>query len=71
MKLAAAVAELLDRYAPASALCWHHPVLERLNLGELLAAKNVERLDYASLRALEPAEQRERVLAAVIGISRN
>ena len=65
----AAVADLLDRYAPASALCWQHPVLERLNLGELLAAKGIERLDYALLHALDSAEQRERMLAAGIGIS--
>ncbi|HEV3342697.1 MAG TPA: lactate utilization protein [Pirellulales bacterium] len=64
-----ALAELLDRYSPARALCWRHPVLDRLNLGELLAAKGVERLDYDSLCGLTPAEQRERMLAAEIGIS--
>lgn len=64
-----ALAELLDRYAPTSALCWRHPVLEKLSLGELLASKAIERLDYDSLSSLPPGEQRERILAAGIGIS--
>jgi L-lactate dehydrogenase complex protein LldG len=63
------LAELLDRYTPTTALCWQHQVLERLNLGELLASKGIERLDYDSLSGLAPAEQRERMLAAGIGIS--
>jgi L-lactate dehydrogenase complex protein LldG len=64
-----ALAEIVDRHSPASALCWRHPVLDKLNLGELLAAKGIERLDYDSLCGLTPSEQRERMLAAGIGIS--
>lgn len=63
------VSELLDRYSPASALCWRHPVLEQLRLADLLMAKGIERLDYGSLDALEPGERRRRMLAAGIGIS--
>ena len=64
-----ALAELLDRYAPTSALCWRHPVLEKLNVAELLTSKGIERIDYDSLSRLPPGEQRERMLAAGIGIS--
>jgi L-lactate utilization protein LutC len=64
-----ALAQLLDRYSPTSALCWRHPVLEKLNLGGLLASKGIDRLDYDLLSQLPTAEQRERMLAAGIGIS--
>ncbi|HWB10348.1 MAG TPA: lactate utilization protein [Pirellulales bacterium] len=64
-----ALAELLDRHKPTSALCWRHPALEKLNLGELLALKGIQLLDYESLSHLTPAEQREKMLAAGIGIS--
>jgi L-lactate dehydrogenase complex protein LldG len=61
--------QLLDRYSPKTALCWQHPLLESLQLSELLSAKGTSRLDYDSLSALEPDEQRKRMLAAEIGIS--
>jgi L-lactate dehydrogenase complex protein LldG len=64
-----AVEEFLDRYSSASALCWQHPVLEKLQLAELLAAKGIAKLDYDSLSQLDPAERRSRMLAADIGIS--
>ena len=64
-----ALERLLERFAPRQALCWRHPVLERLGLAEVLAARGVERLDYDSLSQLEPAERRRQMLAAEIGIS--
>jgi L-lactate dehydrogenase complex protein LldG len=60
---------LLRRNAPRSALCWHHPLLERLGLAELLAAQSIEPLDYTGLARLDPAVQREQCLAAGIGIT--
>jgi len=63
------VEELLERIAPGSALCWQHPLLERLGLAELLAARSIELLDYARLADLTPAQQREQCLAAGIGIT--
>ena len=65
----AAVAGLLARYAPASALCWRHPVLDRIGLSDLLAEKGIELLDYDRLQALDEPARRERMLAAGIGIS--
>jgi L-lactate dehydrogenase complex protein LldG len=65
----AALECLLDQLAPRQALCWRHPVLERVSLAEVLAARGVARLDDESLSQLEPAEQRRRMLDADIGIS--
>jgi L-lactate dehydrogenase complex protein LldG len=60
---------LLLRHAPRSALCWQHPLLERLGLAELLAARSIETLDDARLAGLDPALRREKCLAAEIGIT--
>lgn len=65
----AALADLLRRYAPSSALCWRHPLLDELGLAELLTAGGVERIDYETLGDREPGQQREQLLAADIGIS--
>jgi L-lactate dehydrogenase complex protein LldG len=64
-----AVIELVDRYLPASALCWQHPVLEKLGLTELLSARGITQVDFSSLSEMQPSVQRERMLAAQIGIS--
>lgn len=63
------LAELLDRYRPNAALCWQHPALEALGANDLLADRNVRRIDFDSLHALDAAEQRRQMLAAEIGIS--
>lgn len=64
-----AVEALLDQYSPSLALCWKHPVLEKLGLASLLATKGIAQLDYDSLSQLEPCERRSRMLAAGVGIS--
>jgi L-lactate dehydrogenase complex protein LldG len=64
-----AVAELLDRYSPASALCWRHPLLDRLGLAELLAERRIEKLDYDALEPRETDRRRDDMLAAGVGIS--
>lgn len=64
-----ALERLLEQFAPRQALCWRHPVLERVGLAEVLAARGVECLDFESLSQLEPAERRRQMLAAEIGIS--
>ncbi|HUE72587.1 MAG TPA: lactate utilization protein [Pirellulaceae bacterium] len=51
------------------ALCWQHELLVRLGLDELLAARGIQRLDYAALAALPPAQRREVMLACQIGIT--
>jgi L-lactate dehydrogenase complex protein LldG len=65
----AIVGAILDDRRARQALCWQHPVLERLGLAELLGDRGVERVDYASLAALPPAEQRQRMLACDIGVT--
>lgn len=65
----AALADMLVRYAPTSALCWKHPALDRIGLGDLLAEKGIELLDYDRLHVLDEATRRKRMLAAGIGIS--
>jgi L-lactate utilization protein LutC len=57
-----------DRQA-RSALCWQHALLERLQLGELLASLGVERLTHDGLAALPQPQQRAAMLAADIGIT--
>ena len=52
-----------------TALCWQHPVLDRLGLADLLASMNMEMLTHDRLSQLPPAEQRARALAAEIGIT--
>jgi L-lactate dehydrogenase complex protein LldG len=61
--------EIIDGVAPRSALCWQHPALDRIGLGDLLAARGIERLTHDVLSPLPAAEQRSRMLAAGIGIS--
>jgi L-lactate dehydrogenase complex protein LldG len=61
--------ELLNAKPARSALCWQHPVLDRLGLGELLESLQVERLSYDQLAKLPQTEQRSLALSADIGIS--
>ncbi len=63
------LAELLDTHAPASALCWRHEVLDRLQVAELLALKGVERIDHEALATLPENEQRRRLIDAACGIT--
>lgn len=64
-----ALAEIVEPLGPKSALCWQHPVLDRLGLAPFLAERGIERLTYAELSPLPPAEQRRKALAADIGIT--
>jgi L-lactate dehydrogenase complex protein LldG len=64
-----ALGELLAEYQPASALTWQHPLLDKLGLAKILAARNIRREDYEALAGLDAAERRARILAAGIGIS--
>ncbi|HTN76809.1 MAG TPA: lactate utilization protein [Pirellulaceae bacterium] len=60
---------LLKQYNVRTALCWQHELLDRLGLGELLAARQIQQHTHASLEAESRAEQRSQVLAADIGIT--
>ena len=61
--------ELLRQFEPRSALCWQHPVLERLGVPRILASHGIVQFDYANLAPLTPDERRQRILAADIGIT--
>lgn len=65
----ATLESLLQRFAPQRALVWQHELLDRLGLANLLAAQNVESVDYQSLAPHERSTQRETALAADIGIT--
>lgn len=61
--------DLFRLYEPRSALCWRHPVLERLQLAEFLPSHGIERVDYAVLSPENFDERRGKILAADIGIT--
>lgn len=63
------LAELLAEAATDSALCWQHELLDRLQLAELLAERNIARHDYDSLAPRGEHDRRATILAAGIGIS--
>jgi L-lactate dehydrogenase complex protein LldG len=64
-----ALAETLSGLAAQSALCWKHPLLERLGLDALLAELNVAGWDHERLESLEAPERRTAMLAAGVGIT--
>jgi L-lactate dehydrogenase complex protein LldG len=57
------------RYEPRSALCWRHPSLERLQLAALLDDAGIERIDAATLAALDDDARRQKILSADVGIT--
>jgi len=64
-----ALDEWLHEHPAARAVCWRRPLLDRLGLAELLAGRDIERLDYESLHALDEPRRRQEILAAEIGIT--
>jgi L-lactate dehydrogenase complex protein LldG len=64
-----ALSQILESSKARRALCWQHPLLERLQLHDLLESQGVERLDFTVLSPLAPEERLARMLAAEIGIS--
>jgi len=63
------LATILQKFQPRRALLWEHPLLDKLQVAELLADRGIDTLDHADLVPLDRAAQRERVLAADIGIT--
>lgn len=60
---------LLDAHQVRSAVCWRHELLDRLGLAELLQSRKIVPLTHEALAPLDPAERRQRLLAAEIGIT--
>jgi L-lactate utilization protein LutC len=65
----AALASLLERYQPQTAICWQHPLLAALGLGGLLSAQGIRSLSSTTLAPLNEPQQRVEMLAADIGIT--
>jgi L-lactate utilization protein LutC len=63
------LAALLAEHQVRSALCWRHPVLDRLGLPSLLRDHEVAAYDYNQLASQPPEEQRRIMLSADLGIS--
>lgn len=64
-----ALADLFQRYVVKTALCWRHPVLDRLGLAELLAERGIAHLHHETLAPLDRPRQREIALSADIGVT--
>lgn len=60
---------LLDRESPKSAFCWRHPLLDRLELGELLRQRSIQAIDVDAISSLPEEQQRQQALAAECGIT--
>lgn len=63
------LAGYLSEAAAASALCWEHPLLDRLGLASFLKERNVVPITYGPTAALDPATRRQQQLACDIGIT--
>lgn len=59
----------LQEVAAKSALCWQHPLLDRLGLTSILQAQSIARVDYDQTAALEQPARRLSQLACNIGIT--
>ena len=64
-----ALERLLDEYTVERALCWQHSLLDQLGIQKVLEQKCIQQDSHNSLAKLSFIEQRERVLAAGVGIS--
>lgn len=65
----AALVELLERYAPGSAFCWQHPLLERLGVPAILQQRGIKLLKHDVLAPLDKPAARSKMFAADIGIT--
>ena len=61
--------DLIHKYKAKRALAWQHPLLESLNLADLLNENGIELDQFASLKELEAEPRRARMLSADIGIT--
>ena len=65
----ALLVQFLEQHSVRSALCWEHPVLDRLGLSEILSERGITHLSHATLGELDLPEQRRAMLSADVGIS--
>lgn len=63
------LAAIVRKFSPRAALVWQHPLLDRLDVGPLLAELNVQTVDHGDLARLDRAAQRATAMAADLGIT--
>ncbi len=63
------LSELLADANAKSAVCWQHPLLDRIELAELLSATEISLLDHALLSKMPEDERRENLLRCDVGIT--
>ena len=61
--------DLIRTYDARSALCWRHPVLDRVGLDAALTQAGVKPVRHDSLASLAPDERQRLILAADLGIT--
>lgn len=61
--------KICEEFMPAAAFCWQHPLLDRLQVADMLADRNIAQRDFQSLSRLNEAERRAAILSADVGIS--
>lgn len=61
--------DVLEESRPASAACWKHWLLDRVEIERLLNDRQIQPIDHDSIASLNRQQQRDRLLAAEIGIS--
>lgn len=59
----------LTETAAQAALCWQHPLLDRLGLNAILSERNIARVDFEQTNSIDPAARRLAQLACDIGIT--
>lgn len=59
----------LTETAAQAALCWQHPLLDRLGLATLLAERNVTQINHNQARELDVSARRLQQLGCEIGIT--
>ena len=64
-----ALRSIIKQCGASRALCWQHPLLDKLGLDELLTSEHVEQISHATLAALDEGAQRTEMLSADLGIS--
>jgi L-lactate utilization protein LutC len=63
------LADILQRFLPRRALLWKHPLLDALQVSQLLASRQIAAFDHDDLARLDSAARRAETLAADIGIT--
>lgn len=61
--------QILRAVEPRIALCWRHPLLDRLQLGSILHSMGIQSFDFEQLAKMDDDQRRRVVLSADLGIT--